>query len=251
MFSVWSWREIPCPRMARGHPDLWAHVAGQLPGSFCSRFSFCRPWSLGKRTEHVAFVTRHISLHGKLPFSGVRHVDELSSRVTLGQKYLNLKIFSKWLIKCVQVQLLLAAMCCGSWSVGVYLFLWFASIQRGCICLTLFPPWEAKRPLDHWAATSEKWWVWLGTLELHGWRSRQCWSSWGGWAQAGQQWAQEKALVFLCTDHGNQPWRRLDSTYHRWPVLPLLHSGRPRAGFTNLIRHVSQDSWQTWRWLRH
>lgn len=48
--------------------DLWV----------LQHFSFCRPQSLEKHTEYVAFVPQHISLHGKLPFSGIRHVNELS-----------------------------------------------------------------------------------------------------------------------------------------------------------------------------
>lgn len=58
----------------------------------------------------------------------------------MGQKYPNVKIFSKWFIKCVQVQLLLVSMCCGSWPVCVYLFLLLVIIQRHCICLILSPP---------------------------------------------------------------------------------------------------------------
>ena len=100
-------------------------------------------------------------------------------RVTLGQKYLNLKIFSKWLIKCVQVHLLSTPVCCSSWPVCVYLFLWLVLIQRNSICLTVSSM-RGREPLR-----TEVSWV---PLETRRQRSGEHWSSWGVWGQVGQQW---------------------------------------------------------------
>ena len=153
-------------------------------------------------------------------------------RVTLGQKYLNLKIFSKWLIKCVQVHLLSTPRAAAA-GLSVFICSSDLCLFRDTAFVSLSPPWEAGSPLEQRSATSDKCWVPLETLVLQGWRSGECGSSWGVRGQVGQHWtglgmswvavwpSREESV--LC--HFHWPWKSalVPSWFHlQWVASPAL-----------------------------
>lgn len=201
---LWSWREIPCPNMAKNG----------LPRAL-NPYNWAAPWGLGapvqflgKCTEYVAFITQYMSPFGKLPFSGIRHADEWSLQSDSWAEISQFKNIP-WVVYKLCTSWVLAASARGvAGGLSAFIYSWLVITQKGCICHILSPLWWQHQVSVTQARDSCTLW----------WRPRHSRPSWKAGerkvARAGCHLGNNVVATDVCWC-SYQPWCHLGST-HYW-----------------------------------